>query len=308
MAFEFLFVPFEKTDSTQLYQGDILRKDDVLKEAINVAHPYYAEADDYTHLMVLTQSCDLVRRNGQKPKSRYITLAAIRPLRIIVDRLIKKYKFDSFDFPFPVCQKESEIFIAQVLERLLHNTEHGYFFIRKDSHPKIKEDMCVFLTLSIAIRVAHIDACLKAKIAELDHIFQAKVGWLTGNLYSRVGTPDIEEIEDDPKTIKAEFYKEILHNQTAWLTPGQLTELKKIVAKWRRDNPGEDLTPEKAEELINKVPDPMDLVAQRAVTSLATEGIIEDNDETRTRAKNLLRNDLPLKKLITLSKFPQLDR
>jgi hypothetical protein len=80
-----------------------------------------------------------------------------------------------------------------LLERLLHNTEDGFFFLKKDSHPELIEDLCVFLALSVAIRADQYEACLTAKIAQMDHIFAAKVGWLVGNLYSRIGTPDVEE-------------------------------------------------------------------------------------------------------------------
>ena len=217
---DFIFAPAAEVDASSLRQGDLLLKTDALKAAISVAHSYYAEAEDYTHFLVLTQSCDLVRRGG-KPKSRYITVAAARPLSVVVARVLEKYRFPKFDFPFVVCPSSNAVSAQHFLERLLHNTEDGYFFIRKDEARGINQDLCVFLPLSIALRVDHYDVCLSTKIAQLDNIFAAKVGWLAGNQYSRVATPDVEEKLDAPSEYKKAFYKEALFEDTAWLTSQQ---------------------------------------------------------------------------------------
>jgi hypothetical protein len=297
MAFDFIFESPEKTDRTHLQQGDILQKSSAMIAALNEAHAYYADADDYKYFMVLTQSCDLVRRNNKPPKSKYITVAAIRPLDILVSRLIKKYKFDS-DIPLSICSKNTEIFVSQYLERLMHNTESGLFFIRKNSHSAIAENLCVFLPLSIALKAEHYQVCLDSKIAQLESVFQAKVGWLTGNMYSRVGTPDIDEIETDAAAIKREFYEEVLYRHTAWLTPGQYKVLKSIIVTWKKNNPGEQLTTDIARELVNSVPEHIDIIAERAIQVLKSNDFIDNAGDTAQRAANLLKNDLGLQKLV----------
>src|SRR6266852_5493718 len=187
---DFIFVSPPKMDRRSLLQGDLLVRNELLKSVLAQAHSYYAEAPDYQHYIVLTQSCDLVRRRGKPPKSRYITLAAARPLSIVVDRFTARHRFTLEDFPVPLCNKISEIRARQLLERLIHNTEDGFFFLRKDSHPELVEDLCVFLPLSVAVRSEHYDQCLAAKIGQMEDIFSARVGWLVGNMYSQVGTPD----------------------------------------------------------------------------------------------------------------------
>jgi hypothetical protein len=92
MALRFIFVSQEDLDRENLHQGDILQKTDALHDVIGQAHRYYADAEDYHFYMVLTQSCDLVRRKS-KPKTPYITIAAVRPARILIDRLIEQYTF-----------------------------------------------------------------------------------------------------------------------------------------------------------------------------------------------------------------------
>jgi hypothetical protein len=302
MTMEFVFARPEEVDSKNLHQGDLLLKTPELKAAIAEAHAYYAEEDDYSHFMVLTQSCDLVLRGGT-PKSRYITLAAVRPFKLVVERQTEKYRYRDFNFPIQLCEKNKQLLANQFLERLLHFTEDGYFLIRKESTPNITDDLCAFLPLSIALRSpAHYEVCIRSKIAQLDHIFAAKIGWLTGNLYSRVATPDVEEKIADAEEYKSAFGEEVLHGYTAWLTSIQFRELKKKVSLWRKANPGVDLTVAVATELLRTVPQDLEIVAERAVSVLRDSGLLPKDSETLQRARTSLQSDTNLQRLIrTLS-------
>jgi len=180
-AFDFLFAPDEEYSADQLHQGDLLFKGPELVSALAEAHNYYAETEDYTHFLVLTQSCDLYFQSGRKPKSRYISLAAVRPVEILTDRLKERHKDSRIEFPIPIFRKNQERLVVDVIERLLHNTADGYFFIPKDSHPAVGENLCAFLSLSVALHLNHYNACISNKVAQLNSVFQAKVGWLTGN-------------------------------------------------------------------------------------------------------------------------------
>jgi hypothetical protein len=71
---------YDDPDKAQLAQGDILQRTDALVSLLGEYHPHYAEHPDYKFFAVLTQSCDLVRRDGRPPKSPYITIAAARTL------------------------------------------------------------------------------------------------------------------------------------------------------------------------------------------------------------------------------------
>jgi hypothetical protein len=154
---EFLFASDKDVDAYNLRQGDLLLKDPKLAEVLRQAHSYYADAQDYSHFMVLTQSCDLVRR-GKKPKTSYITLAAVRPFTLLLEKQFITYRFKALGLKVEVCDRSKEVLVRQFLERMLHNTEPGFFFLRKGSHPALKEDLCVFLTLSVALRADHYDA------------------------------------------------------------------------------------------------------------------------------------------------------
>lgn len=295
---EFVFAPAEQADKRNLLQGDLLVRNDGLRTVLAEAHGYYATAEDYRYFLVLTQSCDLVRRGGRRPKSRYITLAAARPLSLVVDRLLAKTKFD-FDFPIMLCQKDHETRARQLLERLLHNTEDGLFFLKRESHPALDEDLCVFLALSVALRADHYDACLQAKIGQLDQIFSAKVGWLTGNMYSRVATPDVEEEMDGAEEFKETFYREALLDRTAWLNPPQLRELKDLVKRWRKAKPGEILDEDAAKQILEEVPSNKELAVGRILKLLVEAKIVEGGSAGEASARNLLLSDQYLGKLFS---------
>lgn len=300
---DFIFKSLPETSFSALRQGDILKRTPELQDALNEAHRYYAEATDYTHFMVLTQSCNLVPRYG-KVKTRYITLAAVRPISELVDRLVDKYKFRDFLFPFPVCAIEHESLVSQLLERLIHNTEIGHFFIRKNSHPRIVEDLCVFLALSVPLSVKHLQPCLSSKIAELTDIFQAKVGWLTGNLYSHVGTPDIEEGHCDPEAFKKNVYDDVLYKKTAWMSPAQLKTLKGAVSKWKKENPDGEINEAIARELVETLPTDVEIIVERVVRLLSEEKLLRDEadmPDIRGRAKTTLANDNAFKRLLQSS-------
>lgn len=81
------------------------------------------------------------------------------------------------------------------LERIYNNTESDYFFLYKEDSLDFPESMIASLKVSIALKSQfHYDVCLNAKLLELSDEFKAKLGWLVGNIYSRVGTTDWENI------------------------------------------------------------------------------------------------------------------
>ena len=302
MTFEFVYATPSETSLDKLLQGDILFRSSDLSKAIDQAHSYYATEKSYSHFMVVTQSCDLVRRNNRPPRSRYITLAAVRPVGIHIDRLLKKYEFQLEgayeDFPLPICQKEYEGLVKDRVENLLHNTHEGFFFLPAEGHSAIPENLCAFLPLTIALRSVHYDVCLASKVAQLSEIFQAKVGWLTGNQYSRIGTPDLEENESDPQAAKEGYYDELIYRRAVWLSAGQFRSLKSLVSEWKKENPGANMDEVTASKLLQSIPNQQSLVAERIINLLLGNGALTGGIQEQTRIRRLLENDRPLGRLI----------
>ncbi len=225
------FTYAEKVDSTTLKQGDILDKTEALTSLIKKIHPHYANGD-YTHFQILTQSCDLVRRGSDsKCASRYLTLAAIRGLSTVVERIIEQEVDDNKQIEIENikwCSNKHKDRISQVIGSLFNNNDKNHFFLKAFPENGLPEDSCTFLHLSIAIRAyEHYDLCLEAKRIELSSNFQSKLGWLVGNLYSRVGTEDFVPACFDTPAKFRDHIEETLNKYVAWVDSSQFSEFRR---------------------------------------------------------------------------------
>lgn len=184
----------DSPDMASLCQGDLLKVTDELRTVLKDVHPYFLNPQ-YRYFMVLTQSCDLVRRNAGKCKTAYITLAAVRSFDdAFENRLVEDGYAERVNGYLLMNSKQRER-AFQLLERLYNNTEPDYFFLYKEDALDFPESMVASLKVSIALKSElHYSQCLAAKSLELSDEFKAKLGWLVGNIYSRVGTTDWESV------------------------------------------------------------------------------------------------------------------
>lgn len=193
-------------DMKSLCQGDVLNITEELAEVLRNVHPYFLNGQ-YRYFMVLSQSCDLVRRDGKNCKTPYITLAAIRSYDSFVEKTLVKEKFAEDVSGLLLMDEKKKEKAYQLIERIYNNTEPEYFFLYKEDALDFPESMITYLKVSIALKSQeHYDKCLAAKKMELSDEFKAKLGWLVGNMYSRVGTADWEGI------MTAQERKEMLNN------------------------------------------------------------------------------------------------
>jgi hypothetical protein len=100
------------------------------------------------------------------------------------------------------------------------------------------------LRISISLRAAeHYDTILKARCGSLDTLYRNKLGWLTGNLYSRIDTADWADMENGELEEKA-IIKDLLDNQLSprpqvWLPAEWIAAAKKKVNL--KEVPSEDV-------------------------------------------------------------------
>jgi hypothetical protein len=215
----------------QLRQGDVLKKTPELLQLISTIHPHYA-GEGYLYFQVITQSCDLVRRSGQLCKSRYITLAAVRSLDLIIERAIEKFD-DRVDFNGALlCSKRHKRALSDVLNKLYNNNDTNHFFLNAAIEFGLPQDCCTQLHLSISIRAyEHYDVCLNAKIVELKESFRAKLGWLVGNLYSRVGTEDYVPGAIADNSAYDAFLNARMDDFVGWIPESEFSEFRSRVGK-----------------------------------------------------------------------------
>jgi hypothetical protein len=273
----------------ELLQGDILERNELLAAAIGQAHQYYAfEAVDYTHFLVLTPTCELVRRDG-RCSSRYISLAAIRPLSLVFERQLRSYK-QSIKAPGVFCSSVKRPQAEQFAMRLLHNAEDGYLFLPGELFGEGEEDRCAFLKLSIAIRIDHYDVCLKAKIKQLAKDYSAKVGFLTANLYGQVATQAIEEqSEINFEEIIAEYkIRNLDRSGVYWLSPQRIKHLRSLISA-KRVELNRDLYNNEVSEIVSHLKGDQELLVDRIMKLIAPYGMIEDG--VAETVKNELLSD-----------------
>jgi len=205
----------EVAADADLMQGDILVPTDALREIFTEVHPHFINSK-YIGFLVTTQSCDLVRRGGAC-STRYINIAVVRELDDVLH-----------DFLSHVCKPvaaqvylhEQKAEAHRLLQRLFNQNEQalGLFYLHKDADAGIAVPAVALLRVGVTLRSTHYDALVRAREGRLAPEFTAKLGWLVGNLYSRVGTPDWSEPKEREKELQT-LIKDTLGSAAAEGTP-----------------------------------------------------------------------------------------
>lgn len=252
----------ENLTGGDLQQGDVLKITDDLSSVLKKYHPHYLKPD-YVYFIVLTQSCDLVRREGSHCHAKYISLAAVRPFDMVIRREVESMQQEVFEKKAGICRANKRTKIEEFIKKVLNNNHNEYFYLHEDDVLGLSEPCCAFLRLSIALRSSeNYKKCLDAKFLQLAEEFKAKLGWLVGNLYSRVGTMDWTP---DYKT-KEEFNNivgEILDRKFRWLDSEIVNYFKKQIEREHIDI--SSLEPAEILELAHKIEIPTKEDKKKAV-------------------------------------------
>lgn len=235
-------------DDSQLNQGDVLKRTPQVETILNEVHPHYTRSD-YRFFIVLTQSCDLIRRDGERCASQYVTLAAVRPLRLVLEREVRRFQYSPIEKKLGICSRAQHPKMVQLAERLLNNNQAGYFFLQCEPGSGLEEDHCAFLQLSIALKAElHYERLLAAKILQLSESFQHKLGHLVGTMYSRVGTEDWVPVH----ATEAQFRSRtggLVEDVVGWLDK----DLHRRVLAELRELQDEEQTPERLVEVVERI-------------------------------------------------------
>ena len=185
-------------DGDDLSQGDILEITSGLSDLFQKYHKHFCDPK-YIAFIVLTQSCDLVRREGACA-TRYISLAVVRQLEEVLDSLLASVCTKVIDGVF---QAESKLEAKKLLRRILNQNEQslGLFYLHQDADVRLAVPSVALLRVSVAFRGEHYATLMTARRGRLGAEFRNKLGWLVGNLYSRIGTPDWQDQVDGKKQL-----------------------------------------------------------------------------------------------------------
>ena len=272
-----------------LEQGDLVRRTPELLDVLAEAHKHFLD-EKYSAFIVLTQSCDMARRGGPACKSRYINLAVVRPLDDMLLQLLDaecKRVVIRKDPLEGVYLTESRFRAEQLLSRIIHQNEQGQglFYLHPDADAGIAVPSLALLQVSIALRRDHYKTLLQARIGRLRPEFQSRLGWLIGNLYSRVATRDWDT-DQGKQIIDSALLPHGLPNGPYWVSGESVREARKqkLVTAGKS-------TAELAETIsaMRPVP-PMQAAVDRTakVVKDVIQGVSEQDIET---IKNRLVND-----------------
>lgn len=267
-------------DPINLSQGDLLERSPELEQIIKEVHPHFARADNL-YFFVLTQSCDLVH---DRIKTDYIAICPVRTLTSVLAKALPAHvKARTAGVPIGVEKEKAKY--TQFLERLFNNNEPGLFFLDSRDSP-LGEDCCALTKLAISLKRTHYETCVEAKRLQLTEAFQAKLGWLIGSIYSKVGTQDHTRSDLQRKVSSA------LESSTIWLPTER--ERKAILDEAARI--GDAFSADDIPGFLKAIPTPKDRVLAVVDRALVQAGI----DARQTVAlRKILKNDPELAQLLS---------
>lgn len=189
--------------SSDLCQGDILEPNQELCNLFKEIHPHFTN-DKYTGFLVITQNCDLVRRKekGDRCSATHIGLSVIRSIQDIISDSLK----DRFGYLAPGIYNIATKSACEALaERIINQNENalGLFYLHPELDAGITVPSVAILRVSISVKASmHYKKLIEARVGRLSKEFQPKLGWMVGNLYSRVGVSDWKEKSEKDVTEK----------------------------------------------------------------------------------------------------------
>lgn len=219
-------------DVDDLFQGDILDRTADIEAILKECHPYFLEPK-FLRFVVVTQSCDLVRRPNEC-KAEHISLAVVRELEPMLPDLIARIAGTEV----PGIYRASHRFRAvDLLTKIINQNESslGMFYLHSDGDIGIATPSVALLRITIALRKGHYQQLIAARRGRLTPEFRNKLGWLCGNLYSRIATPDWNEIAKHSEASKEQVERLLASidgpNSRYWVPENWIEAAKNALGK-----------------------------------------------------------------------------
>lgn len=279
-------------DHSDLCQGDIIQPSNAVRAVMKEVHPHFTD-NKYVAFLILTQTCDLERRDGKPCKSQYINLAVVRPLKDVLqtmlDRVCPKVVLGSQHakgFYIEETRSKAEQLLARVFNQ--NAQAEGVFYLHPDGDARIAEPSVALLQVSVALKSdKHYDLLVKERSGRLKEQFQSKLGWLIGNLFSRVATRDWDESAHKAMTnafLEPSDY--VGDARPRWISKKQVEAAKRAKA---------DISGKTADEIAaclaaHKATPPKQVAIERAI-SLVKEVVVGVSEDQLGAIKNRLARD-----------------
>jgi hypothetical protein len=280
----------EFSPGDDLCQGDIIARNEPVLAVLRQVHSYFCD-EKYLCFIVLTQSCDLVIRKGETCKAKQISLAVVRALDDLLPEIFHQHCGTEIPGLYRV---DNKVAATDFLERVINQNEQaqGLFYLHPDADVGIAVPAVALLRVSISLRSnQHYKMLREARRGKLDTEFRNKLGWLTGNLYSRVDTTDWADqdggAEQSQKLITrlidaAGTAEENIWVPEAWVKAAKAkrVDLKKVERNVLYST------------LASHAPPPADQAALDRVKARAVQALNELNDKQLERLLSLVKDDV----------------
>jgi hypothetical protein len=265
-----------------------------LRQIFQDIHPHFLD-EKYIGFQVLTQTCDLVRRGNETCKSRYVNLAVVRPidqiLGLLLDRLCNPVELGGKVIS-GLFTTDERYKAEQLLSRVFNENEQaaGLFYLHPDTSVRIAVPSVALLQVSVAVRAyEHYDVLVGSRTGRLAPAFRDKLGWLVGNLFARVATPDM------PRKMCDDLVGQLLGTPSPGTQPGVPIRWlpKRLVKEAKKQNVQieGDLTLDQIIELIaqHEPPGSTQVACDRVISvirSVISDLPTEQEESIKVRLKN----------------------
>lgn len=275
-----------------LKQGDIIERSEQVVRIFSSP----AEARQWLAVLVLTQSCDLVRRRGGRFRSDVVTLCPIVPLEMLLDewaqRLCRPIRNGS-----RILREEDRTALQQLLDRVMDQNEPGLFYLHKEDAVGIGVPGVALLrqAMVVAAEEAH-DLLVANRSGRLTEEFRAKLGWLVANIYGRAATRDWDDDDDSKKT--HDYWRKEWLGKFEWVPHGFLALLGAEVP---------DVSVLSDEDILERAGEPwpkaLEIIGRDVVRIVTRVKGVALSPEQQTELTNRVRNDQGIRNSLRLARY-----
>ena len=160
----------------------------------------------------------MYEREPDKWDADYINISPVLSLESVLSDLLdttcEKISVQNFS---RIYTKETFYKAKQLLGRIMNQNETklGLFYLHRDGGIEIGEPSVALLPVSISLSATtdNYRAIQDARKGRLKRVWQARLGWLVGNLYSRVGTPDWGDTNPEDRQKKNQIIKKLISSK-----------------------------------------------------------------------------------------------
>jgi hypothetical protein len=182
---------YKKVKGTSLRQGDIIDRQKLVSKKTLVGHQdYFAYRKDFLGFCVVTQSCDLeCDRHAE-----YISLAVIRNLL---------HTFGPEHVKNQDVRDSTKSLLRDILGQEYNKS--GFFYLHPEASANIEENSVVDLRVMFSLHAGkHYNELLDCRKLSMSDAMANKLGWMAGQLFSRIPTPEWDE-EDANLDLKVQI-------------------------------------------------------------------------------------------------------